>query len=290
MPFAKAFGFKPIGTWKDWISLLRIDRPVGYWLLMWPTLWGLLASSHGRPQWKHLFIFTLGVFVMRSAGCIVNDLADRRYDRHVARTKHRPLAAGRISPGAAFLAFCFLMIVAFFLVLQTSPYVVKLAFVGAGLAAIYPLMKRITFFPQAWLGVAFGWGGIMAWAAEAGSPLNSTIPWTLLLANVFWTLAYDTAYAVADRSDDLRIGVKSTAIRFGERVLTAIHVFAWIYVLLLALAAWQIGGGAWLGWVAAATWQGRLSWVLMHEGEGWAFQYFLNAHWSGAFFCIGLLI
>jgi len=213
--------FSPSGTLPDWLRLLRVDRPVGYWLLLWPTLWGLLAASAGQPELKNLIIFVAGVLLMRSAGCVINDFADREFDPHVERTKSRPIAAGKIAPGAALIGFVALLLLALLLVFQTSLLVTGLAVVGVLLAGLYPFLKRYTHFPQAWLGMAFGWGAVMAWAAEAGD-VFSPVPWLLFLANVCWSLSYDTAYAFGDRADDLKIGVKSTAIWLGGKAVFAV--------------------------------------------------------------------
>jgi 4-hydroxybenzoate polyprenyltransferase len=281
---------RPWGSLQDWISLLRVDRPVGYWLLLWPTMWGLLAASGGKPSMKNMVIFVAGVFLMRSAGCVINDFADRRFDRHVARTRDRPIAAGRISPLAALVGFILMLLIALLLVLQTGMFVVKLAFVGAALAAIYPFLKRFTHFPQAWLGMAFGWGCVMAWAAETGSVSDSPIPWLLFLANVFWSLSYDTAYAIGDRADDHEIGVRSTALWFGERSLIAVVVLGAVMLLFLALAALMYDDRAWLGWLLCAGWQVYLSWKLLRFGEDWSFRFFQLSHWSGALMCLGFLL
>ena len=279
-----------MGSWRDWAALLRINRPVGYWLLMWPTMWGLLAASNGFPSLKNLIVFVVGVFLMRSTGCVINDFADRDFDGHVERTQNRPLASGRISASAALAAFCCMMLLALGLVSLTSMLVIKLAFIGAALAAIYPFLKRYTHFPQAWLGMAFGWGVVMAWAAEAGSVTDSPIPWLLFAANIFWSLSYDTAYAIGDRADDMHIGVKSTALWFGDRAITAIIALAVCMLLLLAAAAWLYGGYAWLGWLLAAAWQMYLCVQLYHQGESWSFRFFLLSHWSGALMCAGFLV
>ncbi|MDQ6967527.1 MAG: UbiA family prenyltransferase, partial [Mariprofundaceae bacterium] len=159
----------PIGSWRDWLNLMRVDKPVGYYLLLWPTLWGLFAASGGHPSWLNVWVFVGGVVLMRSAGCVINDYADRGFDPHVERTKQRPIAAGKVSPKAALVGFTAMLLLAFILVLQTSLLIVELAVVGVVLAAFYPFMKRFTHFPQAWLGMAFGWGAVMAWAAETGS-------------------------------------------------------------------------------------------------------------------------
>lgn len=280
---------RPIGALRDWLHLMRVDRPVGYWLLLWPTMWGLLAASGGRPSLKHLVIFIGGVFVMRSAGCIINDVADRGFDPHVERTKDRPIAAGRISPAAALTGFA-LLLLALLLVSQTSVLVIQLAVAGALLAIIYPFLKRYIHFPQAWLGMAFGWGAVMAWAAEAGSVTDSAIPWLLFAANVFWALSYDTAYAIGDKADDVRIGVKSAALWFDRYVLTAVIVLGFAMLVLLAGVAVQYGGHSWFGWGAAFMWQMSLFWRLYRQGEGWGFRYFLLSHWSGMLMCLGFVI
>lgn len=279
-----------MGRLRDWLHLLRIDRPVGYWLLLWPTMWGLLAASHGRPSPKNLLVFVAGVFVMRSAGCVINDFADRDIDGRVARTKDRPIAAGRISPAAALVGFSVLLLLALILVLQTSTLVIELAVVGALLAAVYPFLKRCIHVPQAWLGMAFGWGAIMAWAAETGSIADSPVPWLLFAANICWAVSYDTAYALGDREDDAAVGVKSTALWFGEHVLAMIILLGVGMLTLLAAAAWFYGGGAWVGWLLAAAWQLHLFFRLLRLGEGWGFSFFLRSHWAGALMCLGFLL
>ncbi len=280
----------PGGTVRDWYRLLRVDRPVGYWLLLWPTLWGLLAASHGHPSLKNALVFISGVFLMRSAGCVINDIADRRFDPCVARTRARPVAAGRIAPGAALAGFAVLLLLALLLVLQTTPLVVALAFAGAALAIVYPFLKRYIHFPQAWLGMAFGWGAVMAWAAEAGSVTDSPVPWLLFAANICWSLSYDTAYAIGDRADDARIGVKSTALWFGERVVAAVILLGIGMLVFLALAVWLHGSSAWPGWVLAAAWQVYLFYSLARHGEDWGFRFFLLSHWAGALMALGFLL
>jgi len=278
----------PIGSWRDWLSLMRVDKPVGYYLLLWPTLWGLFAASGGQPTWLNTVVFIVGVVLMRSAGCVINDYADREFDPHVERTKQRPIASGKISPKAALFGFFIMLLIAFLLVLQTSLLVLELAFVGVLLAAFYPFMKRYTYFPQAWLGMAFGWGAVMAWAAETGS-LDSSVPWLLFIANICWSLSYDTAYALADRSDDLKIGVKSTAIWFGERAVYVIIILGCTVMLLLGLVAWQYGVMVKLGWLSASLYQVYLCWVLWKRGESWGFEFFLKSHGVGLLFCLGFV-
>jgi len=280
---------RPAGTAGDWVRLLRIGHPAGYWLLLWPTLWGLLAASHGHPGLKNLCIFVAGVFLMRSAGCVMNDFADRRFDAHVERTKDRPIAAGRIAPGAALAGLGLMLLAALGLVSLTSRLVVELAVAGALLALIYPFLKRYTHFPQAWLGMAFGWGAVMAWAAETGSVTNSIIPWLLFVANIFWSLSYDTAYAIGDRADDVKIGVKSTALWLGEAAIPAVIGLGLGMLAVLGIVCWQYAGLSWLGWLLAAAWQLYLFWHLIRHGEAWSFAFFLKAHWTGLLFCMGFL-
>jgi len=282
--------FSPVGSYSDWYRLLRIDRPVGYWLLLWPTLWGLLAASGGSPDLKNIIIFVCGVLLMRSAGCVINDIADRDFDPHVERTRDRPIAAGRLAPGAALIGFILMLLMALALVSQTSVFVVELAVVGVVLAACYPFLKRYTYFPQAWLGMAFGWGAVMAWAAEQGD-VSSPIPWLLFVANICWSLSYDTAYALGDRDDDLKVGVKSTAIWLGEHALLAIVLLALLFVALLGVAAFHTGG-FWvgIGWWLALILQLILCGRLMRCGERWGFTFFLQSHYVGALFTAGFIV
>jgi len=280
----------PVGSVRDWVALLRIDRPVGYWLLLWPTMWGLLAASNGAPQIKHLIIFVAGVFLMRSAGCVINDFADRRLDPHVERTRERPIAAGRIAPGAALAGFIVMMLIALLLVLQLDWFVVQLSVVGALLATAYPFMKRFIHMPQAWLGMSFGWGAVMAWAAVYGSVSNSPVPWLIFAANVLWSISYDTAYALGDRDDDRKMGMKSSALWFGDHAVAAIILFAIGVLVLLGFAAESFGVAVWFGWFFAACWQALLSMRLLIAGETWGFRYFLLSHWTGLLFALGFVI
>jgi len=277
----------PFGSWKDWLLLMRVDKPIGYWLLLWPTLWGLLAASGGQPSLLNLVIFVSGVVLMRSAGCVINDYADRDIDPHVERTKQRPIAAGHIAPHAALLGFFLMLLVAFILVLQTSALVIQLGFVGAVLAAFYPFMKRYTHFPQAWLGMAFGWSAVMAWAAETGSIFNASTPWLLFAANICWSISYDTAYALGDRVDDLKIGVKSAAIYWGDRAIVAIIGLAMLVMALLAVVSLQFGWVVQVAWALALLYQLYLCLMLWKHGESWGFTFFLKSHRVGLLFCLG---
>ena len=222
-------------------QLIRGDRPVGTLLLLWPTWWALWLAAEGFPPVGTLLIFTAGVWLTRSAGCVINDYADRWLDPQVERTKSRPLATGAVSPREALALFATLMLVAFGLVLLTNRLTVYLSVAAVFLAATYPFLKRYTYLPQAWLGLAFGWGIPMAFAAVQGEV--PTLAWLLFLGNLLWTTAYDTWYAMVDREDDIRAGSKSTAILFGEADLIALGVlfvaFFW--------AMWLVGARAELG-------------------------------------------
>ena len=212
-----------------YIALTRLNRPIGIYLLLWPTWWALWMAAGGAPDWRLLVIFTLGVVVMRSAGCAINDYADRHVDGHVARTKNRPLAAGLIRPSEAVGVFMALSLVGLVLVLQLNTTTILLSIVALILAATYPFGKRFHHMPQVQLGMAFGWAIPMAFAAQTGSV--PAIGWLLFVANLFWTVAYDTLYAMADREDDLKVGVKSTAVLFGRFDLLVVSL---LYVATLA--------------------------------------------------------
>jgi len=197
-----------------WLRLMRFDRPIGILLLLWPTAWALLVAGAGSPSIKSIIVFVSGVILMRAAGCVINDYADRDFDVHVARTKTRPIAAGKIQPRQALILFIMLLLLAFLLVLQTNALTVKLSFVAAVLATCYPFCKRFMHLPQLVLGLAFAWSIPMVFAAETGAVPH--VAWWLLAINTVWTLVYDTEYAMADRADDQHIGVKSSALLFAQ--------------------------------------------------------------------------
>ncbi|MFP4251967.1 MAG: 4-hydroxybenzoate octaprenyltransferase [Guyparkeria sp.] len=220
---------------RAYLALTRLDRPVGIFLLLWPTYWALWVAGQGRPDPFIFLIFTLGVIAMRSAGCAINDYADRHVDGHVTRTRGRPLATGRIRPREALGVFAALVGVSFLLVLQLNATTIALSVVAVVLAATYPFGKRFHHLPQVHLGLAFGWAIPMAFAAHHGEV--APVAWLLLLANIGWTLAYDTLYAMADRPDDLKIGVKSSAILFGRFDLVAVSL-SYLWTL-----AWLVGVG-----------------------------------------------
>jgi 4-hydroxybenzoate polyprenyltransferase len=219
-------------------KLLRLDKPIGTLLLLWPTLWALWLSANGRPNWKIVWIFALGTLLMRSAGVAVNDVADRNFDPHVARTRNRPLAAGRVSPKEAWILAAALALIAFVLILPLGRLVIVLSFCALFLAITYPFTKRFLALPQAYLGVAFGFGIPMAYAAQTkGLP---AISWWLLLANIFWTIAYDTEYAMVDRDDDRKIGIRTSAILFGRFDVAAVTLCHALFLAIMAGIGWSL--------------------------------------------------
>jgi 4-hydroxybenzoate polyprenyltransferase len=224
---------------RAYASLIRIDRPIGFLLLLWPTLWGLWLSAGALPDPQVLVVFVLGALLTRSAGCALNDYADRHFDGRVARTRHRPLASGLIRPKEALMVAAVLALVAFVLVLTLDRLTIMLAVVAALIAVIYPFTKRFLALPQIWLGVAFSFGIPMAFAAQTG--VVPAIAWALLIANVFWTVAYDTEYAMVDREDDLKLGVKSAAITFGRHDIAAVLGCHGAFLLLMALIGVRSG-------------------------------------------------
>lgn len=270
--------------------LMRFDKPIGILLLLWPTLWALWVAGEGRPDPLVLLVFVLGVVLMRAAGCVINDYADRGFDPHVERTKQRPVAAGLVSPKEALVLFVGLCLAAFGLVLLMNEHTIALSFVGAFLAASYPFMKRYTHLPQAYLGIAFGWAVPMAFAAQTGSiPLVS---WELFLATVLWALIYDTLYAMVDREDDLKIGVKSTAILFGEHDRQIVGGLQALMLGILAAVGWQqgLGWAYFLGLVGGGGFFVYQQWLVRERGRAECFQAFLNNHWFGATVFAGLAL
>lgn len=279
-------------TFKDRLTayekLMRLDKPIGILLLLWPTLWGLWFAAGGLPPPDVLLIFFTGTVLMRCAGCVVNDYADRNFDPHVERTRDRPLAAGVIRPAEALVLAAVLMLLALGLVLFLSPLTIKLAFVAAAIAVIYPYVKRVFPLPQAWLGIAFGFGIPMAYA-ELWHALPR-VAWLLLAANMFWAIAYDTAYAMVDRDDDLKIGVKSSAILFGRYDVAGMMTAQALFLGLMAwIGWWQMRDVLYFAGLAVAAalvlYQYRLIRDRTREG---AFQAFLNNNWVGCVIFIGL--
>ena len=270
--------------------LARMHRPIGILLLLWPTLWGVFIASRGEPDGYLLFAFVLGTVLMRAAGCAINDWADRDFDRHVARTRDRPLTAGLIRPAEALAVFAVLSLVAALLVIPFNTLTWALALVGAFLAASYPFTKRFLAIPQAYLGIAFGFGIPMAFAAVEGSV--PPLAWLLLAANVCWAVAYDTEYAMVDRDDDLRIGIRTAAITFGRFDVVAIMLCYGATLALLALVGLQLGFGApwWAGLGAAALIAAYHYTLIRGRSREGCFRAFNHNNWFGAAIFAGLLL
>lgn len=270
-------------------QLTRMNRPIGTLLLLWPTLWSLWLAAEGVPTIKNLVIFSLGVIVMRAAGCVINDFADRKIDGDVQRTKDRPLATGAVSSREALGLFTGLCLIALGLVLMTNLLTIQLSVGGLLLAFCYPFMKRYTHLPQVVLGAAFAWGIPMAYAAESGS-LHENI-WLIYLAVVLWTVAYDTFYAMVDREDDIKIGVKSTAILFGEqdRLMTGILQVLTLYALLLVGNRFELGTFYYLSLIVAALFFIYQQWLIRFRTREACFKAFVNNHWVGLVVFVGLV-
>jgi 4-hydroxybenzoate polyprenyltransferase len=273
---------------REYALLLRLHRPIGTLLLLWPVLWALWIASAGHPSLHVFVVFVAGTVLMRSAGCAINDYADRHFDPHVERTRDRPVAAGRVSPREALILFVVLSLTAFALVLTLNRYTILLSFVGAALAASYPFMKRYTHLPQFYLGAAFGWGVPMAFAAQTGNlPADA---WIVFGATLCWAVAYDTAYAMVDRDDDLRIGVKSTAILFGRADRLMIGLFHALTLVLLVWAGARAGLGLtyYIGLLLAAGLAGWQQWLMRTRARDACFSAFLNNNRFGAVIFAGL--
>jgi 4-hydroxybenzoate polyprenyltransferase len=273
-----------------YLRLMRLNRPIGSFLLLWPTLWALWLAADGHPTPKLFVIFVIGVFIMRSAGCIMNDFADRNFDPHVKRTRQRPLATREVNIYEALVLFVVLGIVAFGLVLTLNWLTVGLAVIGLLLAMSYPFMKRYTYLPQPYLGLAFGWGIPMAYAATTGSV--PTVAWLIFIANIIWTTVYDTMYAMVDRPDDVKIGVKSTAILFGEldRAIVGILQGLLLLTLLLVGHRLQLSGAYYAGLVCAAGFAIYQQYLIRRRDPQRCFQAFLNNNWFGAAVFAGILL
>ena len=274
----------------DFIQLTRMDKPIGIYLLLWPTLWALWIAAKGVPSLGILLIFVFGVILTRAGGCVINDFADRKVDGHVKRTEQRPLVSGKISSKEALVFFALLMGISFLLVLCTNATTVWLSFGGLALAASYPFMKRYTYYPQVVLGAAFSWGMPMAFTAQTDS--LPAAAWLLYIANLLWTVAYDTYYAMTDRDDDLKIGVKSTAILFGDadRVIILGLQGLSLGCLLLAGAQFDLGGWFHLGLLVAAGCYLWEFWYTRNREPQRCFQAFLHNHWAGLAIFVGIVL
>ncbi|SHE22845.1 4-hydroxybenzoate octaprenyltransferase [methanotrophic endosymbiont of Bathymodiolus puteoserpentis (Logatchev)] len=270
--------------------LARFDKPIGILILLWPALWALWLASSGSPDLLVLTVICCGVVLMRAAGCVINDYADRDLDPYVERTKLRPIAAGKVKPKEALIVFAILCLTAFALVLLLNTYTILLSFGGVFLAASYPFMKRYTQLPQAYLGIAFGWAVPMSFAAQSNEiPL---VAWLLYLATALWALVYDTMYAMVDKEDDLKIGIKSTAILFGDKEREIMAVLQIIIMLLMI----QIGRLQNLSWIYYVTlvcaslffvYQQKL---IFHRDKQSCFKAFLNSNWFGLTIFVGLVL
>jgi 4-hydroxybenzoate polyprenyltransferase len=281
---------KILGVLHDYVRLMRLDRPIGIWLLLWPTLWAVWIASRGRPTPQIFIIFVAGTVLMRSAGCAINDYADRSFDPHVARTQNRPLAAARITTLEALMLFALLSLAALILALQLNRFTLLFALGGAFLAVTYPFIKRFLSVPQMYLGVTFGWGIPMAFAAQLEHVPR--IAWLLLLANVLWVTVYDTQYAMVDRDDDLKIGVRSTAILFGDSDRHIIAVLQAMTLVSLYFVGTAIRAGRWYnaGLFAAAIFFIYQLWLIRGRDREGCFRAFLNNNYVGMAVFIGVLL
>ena len=273
-----------------YLQLTRLNRPIGILLLLWPTLWGVWIAGTGHPAWHIVLIFVLGTVLMRSAGCAINDYADRDFDRHVQRTQQRPVTSGRIAPREALWLAVGLALLAFLLLLPLNNLTLLLSFPAVFLAASYPYTKRFFALPQAYLGIAFGFGIPMAFAAQQGSV--PPLAWLLLAANVFWAVAYDTEYAMVDRDDDVHLGIHSSAILFGKYDVVAVMVCYLIALGLLALVGLIIGAGI-VYFVGLMLAEGIALYhytLIRQRQRDKCFKAFLHNNWFGAVVFAGIAL
>lgn len=280
----------PPSKFQALLQLIRFDKPIGTALLLWPTLWALWIAASGVPDIDLLIIFLLGTFLMRSAGCVVNDLADRHWDGEVNRTSGRPLVIGTVTPNEARALFLGLLLAAFVLVLFTNPLTVKLSFVAVALASTYPFMKRYTNLPQLVLGAAFSWGIPMAFAAQTNELPGAL--WLIYLGNLAWTVAYDTKYAMVDREDDLVVGIKSTAILFGrhDRLIVALLQIIFLGLMIATGQSFSLGAAYYLGLVIAAALCGYHQYLIRERDPDACFRAFLHNNWVGAVIFTGIAL
>lgn len=275
---------------QQYYLLMRMDRPIGTWLLLWPTLWAIWIAAQGRPSAHIVIIFALGVFIMRSAGCVINDFADRNIDKHIERTKHRPITSGKVSPREALLLFAVCVLLAFVLVLFLNVYTILLSVVALLLASVYPFMKRYTHYPQIVLGMAFSWAIPMAFAAQ----LNQVpwLAWLLYGLTILWIVAYDTMYAMADREEDLKVGVKSTAIIFADydRLIIALLQLTFFFGMVGVAVLLQMGLYFYLGLLCAAGFAIYQQYLLRNREKQACFKAFLNNNWLGMMIFIGIFL
>ena len=276
--------------YSGYLRLMRLHRPIGIWLLLWPTLWALWIASAGKPDQTIFLILVIGTIVVRSAGCVINDYADRKFDPFVARTAQRPLATGEVAPVEALLLFAALMLIALGLVLTLNPLTVTFAVAGAAITVIYPFTKRFLSTPQFVLGVAFSWGVPMAFAATTGDVPR--VGWLLFLAAMIWVVVYDTQYAMTDREDDVKIGVRSTAILFGDLDRIFILGLQALFLATLVLVGRSADLGAWYygGLVAGAAFAVYQAYLIRDRDGTQSFRAFLNNAWLGAAVFAGIVL
>jgi 4-hydroxybenzoate polyprenyltransferase len=271
-------------------KLMRLNRPIGILLLLWPTLWALWLASRGVPHPVVLLLFVVGTVLMRSAGCALNDFADRKFDALVERTRDRPLAMGSIRPWEALAVAAACALAALAVVWQFNTLTLELSFVALAIAAIYPFLKRFFWMPQAWLGLAFGFGIPMAYAAQKA--VLPPVAWALLAANVLWTIAYDTEYAMVDRDDDVKLGLKTSAIFFGRYDIAAVMASYVLFIATMAgIGVWQRYGAAYFAGlaVAGAICLAHYRWIRTRTREG-CFKAFLGNNWTGAAIFVGIVL
>ena len=289
-PMEAPFLYRLARRLEEYMRLMRLNRPIGIWLLLWPTLWALWVAGNGHPDPKVLVVFVLGVTVMRSAGCIINDFADRNVDPHVRRTRERPLAARRVTPAEALLLFVGLLGVALWLATFLNPFTLRLACVGAALTVSYPLMKRFFALPQLYLALAFSWGVPMAFAALLGT--LPRVAWVMFVTTIIWVTIYDTLYAMVDREDDLKVGVNSSAIVFAD--MDRLIVGALQLTMLVALALMGrtlLFGNAYLAALGvAAVFFIYQQWLIRARDPDACLRAFLNNHYVGMSIFIGILL
>jgi len=279
-----------LNKWSLYARLMRIDKPIGTLLLLWPTLWGLWIASNGHPHPAVLLVFVLGTVLMRSAGCVVNDYADRDFDPHVERTRERPLASGKVTKKEALILAAALALAAFALVLSLNRLTILLSFAALFLAASYPFTKRFFAIPQAYLGIAFGFGIPMAFAAETGSV--PPVAWIMLAANLFWTVAYDTEYALVDREDDIRIGIRTSALTFGRYDIFAVMLCYAIMLAMLAFVGIELKRGAfyYAGLLAAFSIMLYHYTLIRNRDRMRCFRAFLHNNWVGGAIFLGIVL
>lgn len=275
---------------QQYLLLIRFHKPIGTLLLLWPTLWALWIAAEGVPSIHLLFVFIGGVFLTRSAGVVMNDLADRKFDLHVDRTRTRPLTTGKVTPKEALGLAALLFLLAFLLVLTTNRLTVLLSFVGIGLATIYPYMKRYTYLPQFFLSLSFSWGIPMAFAAQTGTVPK--IAWLVYIANILWTMVYDTIYAMVDREDDIKIGIKSTAILFADADRFIIAIMQIMCILVLVIVGRQLEFGEYFFWslALAAVLMLYHQYLIKDRIPPQCFRAFLNNNWVGTVIFAGIVL